>query len=163
MAAVPAHSASRPLQLAGASVVPVMPQPADDLVSAVGSPPPKPTGQDVVDTGWNNDASEVGVLVDGISNEEIWMLVRRLNKVAFHVKTTSRASSDGLDLGAAADQEFSPNKMRAQLERLYMGIIVSGLSAVKHLSRLRSWNEKTRTGAFCLVIPVIGSCRVLLG
>ncbi|CZT21891.1 uncharacterized protein RCC_07757 [Ramularia collo-cygni] len=129
----------------------IMPQPAEDLASAAEVSQPEPIVQGVIDPGWDTSKDQVGLLADGIINEEIWMLVRRLNKVVFSVKHTPRVSPDGLDLDASPDQDFSPNKMRAQLERLYMGIIIGSLAFVKHISRLRSWNEKTRTGVFCSV------------
>lgn len=126
------------------------PQPAE--LAAVAKPPhPNPKDHVVTDTGWDIAKDEVEILVDGISNEEIWMLIRRLNKFVFSVKHTSRVPLDGLDFTASPEQEFSPNKMRAELERLYMGIIIGMLAFIKHVSRLRSWNEKTRTGVFCLV------------
>jgi hypothetical protein len=112
---------------------------------------PQPIQENVVDTGWTLSKDEIAPLNENISNEEIWMLVRRLNKVLFSVKHTTRVSPDGLDLNASPEQEFSPNQMRAQLERMYMGIFVGGLAFVKHVSRVRSWNERGRTGVFCLV------------
>lgn len=54
----------------------------------------------------------------------------------------------GLDLNIADDEEFSPDKLRANLERLYMTIGVGVLAAVKHVARLRSWRETRRTAWF---------------
>ncbi|KAI1792006.1 hypothetical protein LXA43DRAFT_888244, partial [Ganoderma leucocontextum] len=51
------------------------------------------------------------------------------------------------------DEEFSPEKLRANLERLYMTVIASAAAFGKpeHVARLRSWNDPRRTTAFVLV------------
>ena len=54
-----------------------------------------------------------------------------------------------LDLTRADDDEFSPDKLRATLERFYTTVIVSVTSLVKHVARLRSWKEPRRTAVFC--------------
>ena len=54
-----------------------------------------------------------------------------------------------LDLNIAEDEEFSPDKLRATIERLYMTVGMGVLSFVKHTARLRSWRESRRTAAFC--------------
>ena len=69
----------------------------------------------------------------------------------YDVKEFSGPVSGGLDLNVADDEAFSPDKLRASLERLYMTIIVGLLSVVKHIARLRSWRESRRTAAFCAV------------
>lgn len=56
-----------------------------------------------------------------------------------------------LDLNVADDEEFSPDKLRSKLERLYVTVIVSLIAAGKHIVRLRSWREPRRTAAFCAV------------
>lgn len=39
-------------------------------------------GAEVVDLGWNEPAEDIpGPLVGGMDNEELWMMVRRFNKV----------------------------------------------------------------------------------
>lgn len=53
-----------------------------------------------------------------------------------------------MDLNIADDEEFSPDKMRANVERLYMTVGVGLLAAVKHIARLRSWRETQRTACF---------------
>lgn len=58
-----------------------------------------------------------------------------------------------LDLNIADEEEFSPDKLRANVERLYMTVIISMLNAVKHVARLRSWKEARRTSYFCAVCP----------
>jgi hypothetical protein len=54
----------------------------------------------------------------------------------------------GLDLNNADQQEFTPDKLRAQIERLYMTVIISLLSVYNHIARLRSWRESKRTAGF---------------
>lgn len=56
-----------------------------------------------------------------------------------------------LDLNVTDEEEFSPDKLRAQIERLYMEVIINLISVVKHIARLRSWRETRRTAAFCVV------------
>lgn len=41
----------------------------------------------------------------------------------FHLKETSPPAPGGLDFIVSADEDFSPNKLRAQFERLYMGLV----------------------------------------
>ncbi|KAL2192559.1 hypothetical protein P885DRAFT_47399 [Corynascus similis CBS 632.67] len=104
---------------------------------------------DVVDLGWNEKKENITEpLVGGMSNEELWLLIRRFNKQIYDVKATSYSPPGGLDLNIADDEEFSPDKLRANIERLYMTVGVGMLAAVKHIARLRSWNERKRTACF---------------
>ncbi|KUI59727.1 hypothetical protein VP1G_06943 [Cytospora mali] len=105
--------------------------------------------EEVLDLGWNQQKQEVPApLVGGMDNEELWLLVRRFNKQMYHVKSIPHPVPGGLDLNIADEEEFSPDKLRANLERLYMTVITSLLSAVKHVARLRSWRETRRTAYF---------------
>ena len=56
-----------------------------------------------------------------------------------------------LDLNIADEEEFSPDKLRANVERLYMTVIIGLINSVKHIARLRSWKETRRTSCFCIV------------
>ncbi len=56
-----------------------------------------------------------------------------------------------LDLETAEEDEFSPDKLRANVERLYMTVIVGVITFGKHIARLRSWREPRRTAAFTVV------------
>lgn len=69
----------------------------------------------------------------------------------YHVKKISSVPPGDLDLNIAADEEFSPDKMRSNIERLYMTVILGLIGFGKHFSRLCSWREPRRTAAFCVV------------
>ncbi|PSR73994.1 hypothetical protein BD289DRAFT_487502 [Coniella lustricola] len=121
---------------------------------------------EVVDLGWNQKKQEIAEpLVGGLDNEELWMLIRRFDKQLYHVKATRAIVPGGLDLNISDDEDFSPDKLRANLERLYMTVAVGLLATVKHIARLRSWRETRRTACFAgtyfvawlldLLVPVL--------
>jgi hypothetical protein len=66
----------------------------------------------------------------------------------YHVKALPEPPLGGLDLNIADDEEFSPDKLRANIERLYMTVIVGMVGFGKHIARIRSWRERNRTLAF---------------
>lgn len=91
-------------------------------------------------------------IVDGLENEDLWLSLRRFNKHIFHIKATNKPLLPGqLDFDTSPNEDFTSNKLRAQLERLYMGFVIGMLSLNQHISRLRSWREPRRTGLFSLV------------
>ncbi|ROW11852.1 hypothetical protein VPNG_04913 [Cytospora leucostoma] len=105
--------------------------------------------EEVLDLGWKAEKQDVAEpLVGGMDNEELWLLVRRFNKQMYHVKSIPHPVPGGLDLNIADEEEFSPDKLRANLERLYMTVITGILASVKHVARLRSWRERKRTTYF---------------
>ncbi|KAL2127048.1 hypothetical protein VTI74DRAFT_11426 [Chaetomium olivicolor] len=105
--------------------------------------------RDVLDLGWNEKKQDIAApLIGGMDNEELWLLVRRFNKQIYDVRATPYPPPGNLDLNIADEEEFSPDKMRANIERLYMTVGVGMLAAVKHIARLRSWRETQRTGCF---------------
>ncbi|RDW91030.1 hypothetical protein BP5796_02195 [Coleophoma crateriformis] len=106
---------------------------------------------EVKDLGWNEDAQAIPELVGGLPNEELWTLIRRFNKQMYHIKALPEAPLGGLDLNIADEEEFSPDKLRSNIERLYMTVIVSVVGLGKHIARLRSWRERNRTMAFAAV------------
>uniref|UniRef100_A0A8H7NNR9 Uncharacterized protein n=1 Tax=Bionectria ochroleuca TaxID=29856 RepID=A0A8H7NNR9_BIOOC len=107
---------------------------------------------EVKNLGWNDDVDKIPQpLVGGIENENLWTLIRRFNKQIFVVKSIDQPPLANLDLNIADEEEFSPEKLRAQLERLYMVVILSLLGGWKHVVRLRSWKEHQRTSAFLAV------------
>ncbi|KAL2166188.1 hypothetical protein VTG60DRAFT_3148 [Thermothelomyces hinnuleus] len=103
----------------------------------------------VVDLGWNEKKEDITTpLIEGMTNEELWLLIRRFNKQIYNVKATPYPPPGGLDLNIAEDEESSPDKLRANIERLYMTVGVGLLAAFKHVARLRSWHERRRTTYF---------------
>lgn len=117
--------------------------------TAVPEPPPHPSTKPEVlqlkdpavkDFGWNSPPHAVpSPLVHGFSNEDLWVLVRRFNKVGvliyrqqsfiksalqqiFQVRTVEKVPGL-LDLELSENEEFSPDKLRATLERFYMDVV----------------------------------------
>ncbi|KAF2865899.1 hypothetical protein BDV95DRAFT_672242 [Massariosphaeria phaeospora] len=107
-------------------------------------------GKEVVDLGWNEPKEAMASpLVGGIPNEDLWVLVRRFNKQMYHVKEIPHPPPGGLDLNIADEEEFSPDKLRSNVERLYMTIGIGMIGFGKQIVRLRSWRETRRTAWFC--------------
>ncbi|KAB8292447.1 hypothetical protein EYC80_008167 [Monilinia laxa] len=107
---------------------------------------------EVRDLGWSDESHEVLTpLVGGLPNEALWTLVRRFNKQMYHVKSLPEPPLGGLDLNIADEEEFSPDKLRANIERLYMTVVVGLVNFWKHIARLRSWRERDRTVVFASV------------
>lgn len=69
----------------------------------------------------------------------------------YHVKEFPYPVPGNLDLNIADEEEFSPDKLRANIERLYMTVIIGLMSFGNHIARLRSWRETRRTAWFCTV------------
>ncbi|KAH8424100.1 uncharacterized protein LDX57_001857 [Aspergillus melleus] len=108
--------------------------------------------QDVSDIGWGQSHDDFEErIVSGLSNQDLWMLIRRFNKQIYYVKALPEAPLQNLDLVRFEDEQFSPDKLRATLERFYTTIVVAMASFFKHIARLRSWKETHRTSAFCAV------------
>jgi len=129
--------------------------------------------EEVVDLGWNEPKELVArPLVGGLSNEDLWLLIRRFNKQMYHVKEIATAAPGGLDMNIADEEEFSPDKLRANIERLYMTIGIGMMAFGKHFVRLRSWRETQRTAGACagyflawyfdLIVPFISSILITL-
>jgi len=130
-------------------------------------------GDEVVDLGWNEPKELVAKpLVGGLGNEDLWLLVRRFNKQMYHVKEIPTAPPGGLDMNIADEEEFSPDKLRANIERLYMTIGIGLIGFGKHIVRIRSWRETRRTAWFCsayfaawifdMIVPLITVTLVTL-
>lgn len=73
----------------------------------------------------------------------------------YHIKALDEPPAGGLDLNVAEDEEFSPDKLRANIERLYMTLGIGFMGFGKHIARLRSWREPRRTGAFAAVRLIV--------
>ncbi|KAK3386185.1 hypothetical protein B0H63DRAFT_415410 [Podospora didyma] len=129
--------------------------------------------REVLDLGWNEEKHHIAApLVGGMDNEELWLLIRRFNKQIYHLKATPFPPPGGLDLNIADEEEFSPDKMRANIERLYMTVGVGLLAFVKHIARLRSWRETRRTFYFAaayfvawlfdFIVPLLSAVLIAL-
>ncbi|TRX90568.1 hypothetical protein FHL15_008541 [Xylaria flabelliformis] len=110
-----------------------------------------PRDEEVADLGWNKKKENIPApLVGGLGNEDLWLLIRRFNKQMYHVKEVPHSVPGDLDLNVADEEEFSPDKLRATVERFYMTVVIGLLASVKHIARIRSWRETRRTTYFCL-------------
>ncbi|KAK4619788.1 hypothetical protein CLAFUW4_10851 [Fulvia fulva] len=106
---------------------------------------------EVKDLGWLDHVDEIpNPLIGKMPNDELWVLVRRFNKQMYHVKEFPYPPPGKLDLNIADEEEFSPDKLRANVERLYMTVIIGLMGFGKHIVRLRSWRETQRTTYFCV-------------
>ncbi|CAI7661051.1 unnamed protein product [Penicillium bialowiezense] len=110
---------------------------------------------EITNIGWGEHADHVAEpLVAGLANEDLWMLIRRFDKQVYRVKAVPDAPLQRLDLTRTDDDEFSPDKLRATLERFYVTVVVSLTSCIKHIARLRSWREPRRTSKFAAIYLV---------
>ncbi|KAH6695704.1 hypothetical protein F5X68DRAFT_266984 [Plectosphaerella plurivora] len=151
--------AANPVPVLGYS--PDQPTASHQLAEEATDKPPEEKGHaevnhgdvEVKNLGWNSEHPDhvPSPLVGGLSNEDLWILVRRFDKQIFQVKSIPEAPLAELDLNIAEEEEFSPEKLRAQIERLYMTVIVGLFSFSKQIVRLRSWRETRRTSAFLAV------------
>lgn len=66
----------------------------------------------------------------------------------YHVKEYPYPVPGNLDLNIADEDEFSPDKLRATIERLYMTVGLGMMGFIKQVGRLRSWRERNRTAYF---------------
>ncbi|KAF4181424.1 hypothetical protein CNMCM7927_000660 [Aspergillus lentulus] len=99
---------------------------------------PKPAPKATADT-----------LTQGLSDEDLWMLIRRFNKQIYHVKAAANTASEDLDLNRAQDEQFPPEKVRITIERFYTSVVIRVVAFCSHITRLRSWKEPRRTAIFC--------------
>jgi len=90
----------------------------------------------------------------------------------YHVKEYPHPVANDLDLNIADEDEFSPDKLRASIERLYMTVGIGMMGAGKQIMRLRSWREKRRTAwacatyfvawAFDFIVPLLVATLIAL-
>ncbi|KAL4796699.1 hypothetical protein BDV19DRAFT_360273 [Aspergillus venezuelensis] len=107
--------------------------------------------EEVSDLGWGQSDDIHERIVPGLSNEDLFLLIRRFDKQIYNVKAVQDSPPQNLDLNRAEDDHFSPDKLRATLERFYTTIIIGLTAFGKHIARLRSWKEPRRTSGFCAV------------
>ncbi|OGE50047.1 hypothetical protein PENARI_c018G11885 [Penicillium arizonense] len=120
------------------------PQTPDGLQSLSLTPalPPRPQ--------WKPSSRTVDeTLAQGLSNEDLWMLLRRFDKQIYHVKAVHDVAALNLDLNRTENEQFPPEKLRMTLERFYTSVIVGVTEFIRHITRLRSWKEPVRTSLFC--------------
>ncbi|EKM61395.1 uncharacterized protein PHACADRAFT_204565 [Phanerochaete carnosa HHB-10118-sp] len=116
----------------------------------------------VKDFGWNSPPHAVpSPLVHGVPNDDLWVLIRRFNKQVFNVRVVDNVPGL-LDMELSENEEFSPDKLRATLERFYMDVIVGVAAFFKHIARLRSWNEPRRTAWFALAYVIAWWFNILM-
>ncbi|KAJ5211975.1 uncharacterized protein N7498_003621 [Penicillium cinerascens] len=110
----------------------------------------------VTDLGWITPAGHIEEpLIAGLSNEDLWMYIRRFDKASLNKKhAVPNAPLQKLDLTRSDDDDFSPDKLRATMERFYTTVVITLTSFIKHIARLRSWKEPRRTGVFCAVYVI---------
>ncbi|KAF4594847.1 hypothetical protein GQ602_000460 [Ophiocordyceps camponoti-floridani] len=108
---------------------------------------------EVKDLGWNetSDRHVPRQVLGGIDNHHLWTLMRRFDKFVFRVRSIGDEPATRLDMDVADDDDFSPEKLRATVERLYVSVLVPIVSGWKHVARLRSWRERRRTSIFLAV------------
>ncbi|KAI1008089.1 hypothetical protein K3495_g131 [Podosphaera aphanis] len=103
----------------------------------------------VRDIGWHKSTTEIpDPLIGGIANRKLFSMIRRFNKDVFSIKTAPSLNATGLDLNDAKSDKYASDKLKLNLERLYLTLILGLASFGKHISRLRSWKETRRTTAF---------------
>ncbi|OQD89529.1 hypothetical protein PENANT_c002G08742 [Penicillium antarcticum] len=80
---------------------------------------------EITNVGWgvSPDVIEES-LVAGLSNEDLWMLIRRFDQQVYRVKAMPDTPLQNLDLTRTDDDEFSPDKLRATMERFYITVVV---------------------------------------
>lgn len=122
-----------------------------------------PEDVDVQDVGWSNrDFTLSPMAIPGVPNGQLAAVIRRFDNQTFHVKTINVPPLANLDMNIAEKEEFSPEKLRAHLERLYTSVIVQLVSAWKQVAYLRSWTDWRRTSAFLSVYTAAWATDLLL-
>lgn len=89
-------------------------------------------------------------LAPGLPNDELYSLLRGFNK---QVTTVRRAqiSATRLDFEPAKDEQFDPDRLRANVERTYLTVVRDCMVFGKQMMLLRSWEDPLRTGGFASV------------
>ncbi|KAJ5256735.1 hypothetical protein N7478_012839 [Penicillium angulare] len=101
-------------------------------------------------------------LTRGLSNEDLWMLIRRFDKQIYHVRAVQDTKAQSLDLNRVDNERFPPEKLRITIERFYTSVVVGVVEFFRHITRLRSWENPNRTFVFCLVYCASWALDLLL-
>lgn len=104
----------------------------------------------LLDLGWSGNAdNDQESWVKNLHNEDLWVLLRRLDRVrclcvqnnpsvpvlthheqeVFEIRQTDHVPFGELDMTISDELQCSPNKLRAEVERLYMGMVRLGIDA----------------------------------
>ncbi|PWN30074.1 hypothetical protein BDZ90DRAFT_229105 [Jaminaea rosea] len=114
----------------------------------------RPVEPEIQDLGWSEDPHVPQPVIHGMTNEDVWVLVRRFNKQTFHIKAVDEEPHGQLDMNIADKDEFFPDKLRSTLERCYTTVGISMVALLTHVARLRSWKELRRTTLFAVIYLV---------
>ncbi|CED82988.1 Protein of unknown function DUF3292 [Phaffia rhodozyma] len=105
--------------------------------------------------------------VEGMTNEQVDVLLRRFDKQIPWVKVVPSRSprissiSPLLDLQPSPEEEFAPEKLRSNVERLYSTVIIGSIRVVSEMIRLRSWENVLRTGTFLAIYMMAWSIHLV--
>ncbi|KAF5376821.1 hypothetical protein D9757_008892 [Collybiopsis confluens] len=111
----------------------------------------RPADPGTNDLGWTRDLNIPVPVIEGMDDQQLWLLVRRFDRQVFHLRRIPNPPLDRLDCTPATLAEsYSPDRLRNILERLYLTIFIGIAASIKHIARIRSW-ESTRSAWFCAV------------
>ncbi|KAL4867652.1 hypothetical protein BDV12DRAFT_118389 [Aspergillus spectabilis] len=101
-------------------------------------------------------------LLAALPDEHLWRLLRRFNRQVSHVQAIPRDDEQLLDLNRADEELFPPEKLQRTIERFHTSVIAVFGDFLGHVTRLRSWNEPRRTGAFGAVYLIAWLCDLII-
>ncbi|KAL4903348.1 hypothetical protein BDW74DRAFT_39217 [Aspergillus multicolor] len=87
-------------------------------------------------------------LAPGLSNDDLWRLIRRFDKQVSHVQAIPCSDDQPLDLNRAVEEQFPASKLQKTIERFYVSVLVKVGLFINHVNHLRSWEDPHRTGTF---------------
>ncbi|KAL6233923.1 hypothetical protein BDW75DRAFT_251726 [Aspergillus navahoensis] len=101
-------------------------------------------------------------LNSGLSNDDLWRLIRRFDKQVSHVEAIPCTSTQQLDLNRAPDEQFPASKLQITIERFYVSVLVKVGLLISHVNHLRSWNDPRRTGVFGGIYLIAWLCDFII-
>ncbi|ORY88395.1 hypothetical protein BCR35DRAFT_301509 [Leucosporidium creatinivorum] len=109
--------------------------------------PPRPTAPPPPPSRQPSRTPPPPYLAPNLPNDELYSLLRRFNK---QVTTVRRAHvpPTRLDFEPAKDEQFDPDRLRANVERIYLTVVRDCMVFGKEMMVLRSWEDPLRTGGF---------------